>query len=228
MVAETEASRAAREAAEGFGAVGGSSYTTFEGRPILWAFDVEQEDGRGLVVAGGENVPGRALLFADEAHAFSVMLYGKALVGCSADALEPHLVTLIEEVPAQASWYCDSFYVSRRRIAGMRAEDVVAVALHASEVGMTADAAEAAVAARTPELVSSPDPRAGWDGFPLWVKLVRSLRRLARLRELAAPEVIVANEVRIANRLWQRDLGALVDWPDDLEALADELGFRAG
>ena len=224
MVAETEASRAAREAAEELGPVAGSSYTTFEGRPFLWAFDVEREP-YGLVVAGGEEAPGRVLLLVAEEHLFTVMLYAKALVGSSADPLEPHLVTLTELIPPQASWYCDSFYLSRRQMPGMREGDLLAVALHAREAGLSADAAEAAVAARTPDLVSSPDPDAGRSGFREWVKLVRSLRRLSRLRELAAPEVIIENEVRIANRLWQgpgvRDLA---DWPDDLVAVAGELG----
>jgi hypothetical protein len=225
MVAETEASRAAREAAEELGPVAGSSYTTFEGRPFLWAFDVQREP-HGLVVAGGEETPGRVLLWVAEEHVFSVMLYGKALVGSSADPLEPHLVTLIEEIPPQASWYCDSFYLTRRRITGMRDGDLLAVALHAGEAGMSPDAAESAVAARSPDLVSSPDPNAGHPGFRRWFKLVRSLRRLARLRELAAPEVIIENEIRIARRLWEEpDVRDLAEWPADLVAVAGELGL---
>ena len=69
-------------------------------------------------------------------------------------------------------------------------------------------------------------PTPGAPAFVEWVKLVRSLRRLSRLRELAAPEVIIENEVRIASRLWQvpgvRDLAS---WPTDLVAIAAGLGL---
>ena len=81
-IVESEASLAARRAAESFGDVEGSSYSMFEDRPVVWAFDVIRSPHR-LIVAGHETLPLRVLLLVDEEHAFSGMLYGKALAAYS-------------------------------------------------------------------------------------------------------------------------------------------------
>jgi hypothetical protein len=220
-VVESSGSLAAREDARRLGDVEGSSYTTFEGRPVAWAFDVAVGK-RHHIVAGAVSTEQRVFLLVDADHAFSAMLYGKALASAG-EPLTPHSIALVE-TPREASWPCDSFYVSRERLEGMRGRDVLAIALHAHECGPSADAAEAAVKRRTPELVSTPDPRATEPGFAHWMKLVRVLRRLARLRELDAPEIIIENDVELAKKIWTKgEVRALASWPDDLRALADEL-----
>ena len=224
-IAESPASLAARQRAERVGAVIGASYSTLEGQPVLWAFDLNCGEHH-LILAGGEATTKRVALRVHAEHSFSGMLYGKALVGYSLDGLEPHSVTQIEGVPASAGFYCDSFYIAKRDIPGLMAEDVLAVALHSSEVGLTADDAEAALAARTPEGISSPDPRAADPAYRARVRLVRSLRRYRRLTELAAPDVFLDKEARIATSNFERAVGGdLGPLPDDVRPVAEALGF---
>jgi hypothetical protein len=218
VVLESEASRAAREAASRFGEVQGSSYTTFEERPILWAFDVNAGEHR-VIYAGGESSDQSVLLLASEAIAFTAMLHAKSLIGHRHEELEPHQVTFVERVDPAASWWCDSFYVSRRRFGPALEHELLAVTLHAAEVGLDPDRAEEAVLARN--LMSTPDPSAKDPRFPAWVKLLRSLRRLTRLEELAAPQIIIDNEIQLAERAWQRlERCPLASWPPDLSAAA--------
>lgn len=222
-VVESSGSLAAREAARRLGNVEGSSYTTFEGHPVAWAFDVAGGEHHHIL-AGAASSEQRVFLVVDADHAFTAMLYGKALASAG-ETLAPHSVVLVD-IPAEASWHCDSFYISRDRLDGMRDNDVLVVALHAHESGARADDAEAAVKGRTPNLVSSADPRASEPGFAEWMKLVRVLRRLIRLRELDAPEIIVANDVDLAKKIWtDHEVRALASWPDDLGSMATELGL---
>lgn len=217
----------ARDAARRFGSVAGVSSTTFEGRPVLWAFDVEQGAGR-IVAAGSETRHGFLLFRCHEDDSFKLMLLGKTLAGYAVDETEPHTIAQFEpaRVPREA-WWCDSFYVARDRIDGMETADRFAVALHIAEVGATDPAfAERSIRARAPDLRSSADPAAGAPGFPDWWKLVRGLRRLRRLRELDAPELIVENELRMARDRWAMPrVRALATFPDDVHAIAAELGF---
>ena len=222
QIDETDASRASRQAAEQLGPVEGSSYSTRDGRPVLWAFDIARGPRR-VILAGAEDLTCHVVLVAAPEHAFTAMLYGKSIAASSTEAIEPHAVTLIE-APPDAGWFCDSFYLSRVRIDGMAPGDVVAVAMHACEVGLGEDAVEAAILRRSPDLVSSPDPAGSDPAFRHWMKIVRSLRRLLRLRELAGPEIIIANEIDLATRTWQRlGMRPLASWPDDVLPVAGEL-----
>jgi hypothetical protein len=222
-VVESSGSLEARESARRLGDVEGSSYTTFEGHPVEWAFDVAGGEYH-RILAGAASSEQRVLLIVDADHAFTAMLYGKALVS-SGETLTPHSVVLVD-IPPEASWHCDSFYVSRERLDGMRDNDVLVVALHAHECSPSADTVETAIKRRTPHLVSSPDPRATETGFAQWMKLVRVLRRVLRLRELDAPEIIIANDVELAKKIWtNHDVRALASWPDDLRSIATELGL---
>lgn len=225
-IVESKGSRQARARAATFGEVLSSSYTTFEDRPVLWAFSMQPSAEPHLIIlAGGETFPGDLLLRIAEDEAFTGMLYGKALIHASSEPLEPHVVVRLLEQPAQASWLADSFYVAKERLRGMRDVDLLAVALHASETGLDEDAAEAAVRSRTPELISSPDPLAMHPAFQPWLKVVRCLRRLRRLREIDAPSIIIDNDVRTAKQTFAERLRgkSLPPWPDDLHALVDEL-----
>lgn len=63
-----------------------------------------------------------------------------------------------------------------------------------------------------------------------WQRLEASLRRLKRLRELAAPSHLIENEIVLAKRHWSRvppaPAGAELVWPEDIRKLAEELGFE--
>jgi hypothetical protein len=220
MIVESEASWAARQAAARFGDVEGSSYSTFEERPVLWAFDVAA-DAHRIIFAGGESSDRSVLLLVDEENAFTGMMHAKAIVGYSRERLGPHVVTVVDQVDPKASWFCDTFYLSRHRCGPASENELLAVALHGTEVGLDPDRAERSLLARSPKLISTPDPAAKEATFPSWVKLIRSLRRLVRFRELNAPEVIIDNEIEMAMRFWKQ-LGrrTLAAWPEDLIATA--------
>jgi len=61
-------------------------------------------------------------------------------------------------------------------------------------------------------------------------RLEVSLRRLKRMRELRAPDAIIASEIELARRFWSRVTpapdGARLVWPEDILPLAMELGFE--
>ncbi len=57
-------------------------------------------------------------------------------------------------------------------------------------------------------------------------KLLRCMRRLKRLRELSAPEDIVNKEVALIRKVWAFvKVRSIPDFPDDLVAIAIELGL---
>lgn len=62
-----------------------------------------------------------------------------------------------------------------------------------------------------------------------WTQLEAGLRRLVRLRELRAPAEAIAQEIELARDLWSRlpppPFGMKVAWPEDVRAVARELGF---
>jgi len=227
-IVESEGSLEARRFAATFGAIEGSSYSprsADDKRPIAWAFDVALADRR-LVIGGSEQERGRVLLFVPHEYAFSGMLYVKAIATAGSEAIDRHVVTLVRR-PADASWLADLFYLSRHTVPGMGPCDVLAVALHATEAGLSPDVVEAAVKRRAPDWMSIPEHGASHAAFPRWAKAVRSLRRLVRLRELDAPAIIIENEIAIARETWGKDGIAreLVRWPDDLRDVAAELGM---
>lgn len=226
QITESDDSLAARAAANELGTVEGASYSRFEDRPVLWAFDIDA-DGRRLVLAGGESLDPRVVLFHDGQTTLTWLIYAKAVIAaCIRDEeFEPPSVVLIGETPAQASWYCHSFYLSEARLDGMREQDAVAVALHGVEAGLDADRVQALVHQRTPELLSTSDPRSAHANYPEWVRLVASLRRLVRLRALSAPQTILDNEVALATKFGSR-LPRSWDLPGDVHAVAEELGLR--
>jgi hypothetical protein len=228
---ESEGSRLARDAAGRLGEVVGSSYSSLSGEPVLWAFHVSREGTDPLILSGGAHSDRRAVLRVVEEHAYTGLLLGKALVGYAVSPLEPRSVVVVGKVPAEAGWYCDSFYLADDRLEGMDERCLLAVGLWAAEAGLSHDLAEAAVRGRSPELVSVPDPNAGQPGFRHWVKLVRSLRRARRLAELASPEPILEKEARISAEARDALASApwLTDelWPADLRAEAARLGFLA-
>ena len=216
---ESEASVACRAAAAQLGDVVGSSYSTEDGEPLAWAFHVEATDGH-LVYAGAADADHDIVLRCAEDHAFTTMLHAKALFLTSTiDELvvgQPGVVMLTAR-PEAASWFCDSF------LAKPDGPRLFATALHVAEVGLDGARALAAVAARTPTLVTSPDPLHDRDGYREAVKLVRGLRRLIRLRELNAPEIIIDNDMRMAReRVWP----AWLALPADVVEVAAELGLR--
>ncbi len=112
----------------------------------------------------------------------------------------------------------------------MRRQDVLAVALHAKEVGRSADWTESAVLARVPELFSTPDAHATDPVYPKWVRLLRTVGRLKRLRELEEPEMMITKDHELCTAIWSEIgttpwVAAPSSWPEDLHALAVELGL---
>jgi hypothetical protein len=222
-IVDSAASRAASEAAGRLGRIQGSSYATADDGPVAWAFDVVPDDGPWhLVLAGSRAREQRLVMRAPEAHVFGVMQLARRLAS-GAEALAPHTVVPCEGGEDQGVLAC---YVTRQAHAGMRPGDVLVVALHEHEAGLAVDAAEPAVGQRTPELVSTPDPRSASPQYGDWRRLARTLRRIARLRELDSPAMIVDDVIDGARTLWNGGaLAALAVWPADLRALATELGF---
>lgn len=213
---ESEDSEAARRAAHALGPIVGSSSTRHQGRPVAWAFDIAATESRHLVLAGAEGLDGRVLLRVDAEHAFSGMLFGKAIALHSDRLLDRGEVALIES-PAESSWHCDAFFLHPDVPTGLRDEDVLAIALHASEAGLPVPQLAAALEARAPDGVSRPDPLAEAPTYPAWVRLLRSVRRYDRLLALQAPELLLEKERVLARRFFQRvDLTSFGPLPDDV------------
>ncbi|MEQ9322524.1 MAG: hypothetical protein RIF41_25380, partial [Polyangiaceae bacterium] len=152
QVVESDASRAARDDAKSFGNIAGSSYTEHEGRPVLWAFDIDRQGGDRLSVAGAEHLSARVVVRAGEPDAFSAMIFAKAVAAQPENKVVPHAVVNIGRAARQAEWHCESFYLSRAPYSECADRDVVAVGLHALEGGLMADDALRAVSQRVPNL----------------------------------------------------------------------------
>lgn len=213
---------ATRQAAEGMGRVRESSFTEARSEVVAWAFAVERGDER-LVLAGSVVREPWVALAVHADHPVSGMIYAKAIAALREPLVVPSVVRLVGQ-HQQASWPCDAFLLSEGESRGLRPGDLWATGLHAEEIGLDAATVTDRVNMRAPGGRTTPDPAAGSPVFRTWVKLLRALRRIERSKALAAPQLIIDNDITLARRAWQKLGGKpLTTFPADVLPLAQEL-----
>jgi hypothetical protein len=199
-IRESAGSRATREFAGTLGVVEGSSYATHEDSPIAWAFDVRYPDfgSHRLIVAGRIETTTHLYMLVPDKIALSGMLMAKAAIQSHDDLLEPHTL----EGPPQAALtelaetgVCTDFYLCNARFgARVATPGLAAVGLRPEEIGLPPDDALALLRARTPEGLTTLDPRRFEPWYAAWVSFLRSARRKLRLVALNSPKVFIDDE----------------------------------
>lgn len=225
-IKESESSLAARNLAEMLGQILGSSYTMVADKPTVWAFDLEMDlNGQRLIVAGSEKLNGRIFIFAEADNSAPLMLYAKELVANSgAQPLTTNTIIEFDKTPEGTNLYCDSVYISEIKIKGMQEHDVLAVFLHASDVGFSPDQTAEIISKRTPDFISTFDRKSQDPHYSNWVRIIRIMRRIDELKKISGPPMIIENDTRMLMEAWDA-LGSkpLTPWPNDLKKIVIEL-----
>jgi hypothetical protein len=235
---DSKASAQARAVASCLGRIVREEYKVWGETPALFTFAVDGGRGFHHVLAGCDRElariaylePGadlletpkptiaRLQLSVREEHLDAGMIYARALLFAPPKSGEQDIPAhLLRPTPPGVAWSCDTF-LAADDVEGIGEHFVVGA--HLEEIGLRENVMLAMIRKREPALITTPHPDAHRSDYHVAVALVRRVRRYYRLRDLKAPEQIIANEVAMVGRLTKP---AWLEWPADCVDAAAEL-----